>query len=73
MPYSPGREGVLTVKIKYPLEVMQPISVIDTGEDIYKSLSELQELYRQAGTDFSSDQLDELIDKAEEIRNMIIT
>ncbi len=54
------------------LEVMQPISVIDTGEDIYKSLSGLLEIYEQTGTDFSPDQLDEVIEKAEEIRNMII-
>ncbi|KPL13725.1 MAG: hypothetical protein AMS23_09455 [Bacteroides sp. SM1_62] len=55
------------------LEVMAPIRVIDTGADIYEALTGLQEIYQRAGTDFSPKQLDELIEKTEEIRNMIIT
>jgi hypothetical protein len=55
------------------LEVMAPIRVIDTGADIYEALTGLQEIYQRAGTDFSPKQLDELIEKTEEIRDMIIT
>lgn len=55
------------------LEVMAPIRVIDTGADIYEALTELQEIYQRSGSDFSSEQLEELISKSEEIRNMIIT
>ncbi len=43
------------------LEVMAPISVIDTGADIYEGLKGLQEIYKQAGTVLSPEQLDELI------------
>jgi hypothetical protein len=55
------------------LDVMHPISVIDTGKDIYDELKELQEIYQEAGTEFSPKELDKLITKTEEIRNMIIT
>ena len=55
------------------LEVMAPISVIDTGADIYEGLTGLQEIYQQSGTDFSPDQLKELITRTEELRKMIIT
>jgi hypothetical protein len=55
------------------LEVMHPISVIDTGADIYEELKGLQKIYQEAGNEFTPDELDELITKTEEIRNMIIT
>ena len=55
------------------LEVMAPISVIDTGADIYEGLMGLQEIYQQSGTDFSPEQLEELITRTEELRKMIIT
>ena len=55
------------------LEVMAPISVIDTGADIYEGLTGLQEIYQQSGTDFSPEQLEELITRTEELRKMIIT
>lgn len=55
------------------LEVMHPISVIDTGQDIYKGLKGLQNIYQEAGTEFTPKELDELINKTEKIRNMIIT
>lgn len=54
------------------LEVMAPIRVIDTGADIYEGLTGLQEIYQQSGTDFSPEQLEELITRTEELRNMII-
>lgn len=55
------------------LEVMAPIRVIDTGADIYEGLMGLHEIYDQSGTDFSPGQLEELINKTEELRKMIIT
>jgi hypothetical protein len=55
------------------LEVMAPISVIDTGADIYEGLKGLQEIYRQAGTVLSPEQLDELNTRTEELRKMIIS
>jgi hypothetical protein len=55
------------------LEVMVPISVIDTGADIYKGLTELKEIYQRSGTDFSAEHLEDLITKTEELRKMIIT
>jgi hypothetical protein len=55
------------------LEVMQPISVIDTGADIYEALQELQAIYEEAGTDMTAEQLDDLIMVTEEIRNGIIS
>ena len=55
------------------LEVMAPIRVIDTGADIYEGLIGLQEIYQQSGTDFSPEQLEELITRTEELRKMIIT
>ncbi len=55
------------------LEVMAPIRVIDTGADIYEGLMGLQEIYQQSGTDFSPEQLEELITRTEELRKMIIT
>ncbi len=55
------------------LEVMAPIRVIDTGADIYEGLTGLQEIYQQSGTDFSPEQLEELITRTEELRKMIIT
>jgi hypothetical protein len=54
------------------LEVMAPIRVIDTGADIYEGLSELHEIYQRSGTDFTAEQLNELITKTEELRKMII-
>ena len=55
------------------LEVMAPISVIDTGADIYEGLMGLHEIYEQGGTELSSEQLKELISRTEELRRMIIT
>lgn len=55
------------------LEVMTPISVIDTGADIYEGLMGLQEIYKEGGTELSSEQLEELISRTEELRKMIIT
>lgn len=55
------------------LEVMTPISVIDTGADIYEGLVGLQEIYKEGGTELSSEQLEELISRTEELRKMIIT
>lgn len=55
------------------LEVMTPISVIDTGADIFEGLKGLQEIYQASGTDFSGEQLNDIINKAEELRRMIIT
>ena len=55
------------------LEVMQPISVIDTGSDIYEALTELQEIYREAGDLFTPEELQKLNIKTEEIRMMIIS
>jgi hypothetical protein len=55
------------------LEVMLPISVIDTGADIYEGLMGLQEIYEQGGTELSSEQLEELISRTEGLRKMIIT
>jgi hypothetical protein len=55
------------------LEVMHPISVIDTGADIYEELKGLQDIYQEAGNEFSPRELDKLITKTEEIRNIIIT
>ncbi|MCK5465026.1 MAG: hypothetical protein KAI95_18495, partial [Bacteroidales bacterium] len=55
------------------LEVMAPISVIDTGADIYEGLMGLHEIYEQGGTELSSEQLKELISRTEKLRRMIIT
>jgi hypothetical protein len=55
------------------LEVLDPIKVIDTGADIHEGLSGIQEIYKSAGGEFTSEQLDELITKTEELRNMIIS
>ena len=55
------------------LEVMVPISVIDTGADIYEGLVRLREIYEQGGTELSPEQLEELISSTEELRRMIIT
>ena len=55
------------------LEVMAPISVIDTGADVFEGLTGLLEIYQQSGTDFSSTQLNELINRTEALRKMIIT
>jgi len=61
------------VSLEKLLEVMAPISVIDTGADVFEGLSGLLEVYQQSGTDFSSDQLKELINRTEALRKMIIT
>jgi hypothetical protein len=55
------------------LEVMAPIRVIDTGADIYEALTGLHELYQQGGSDFSPEQLDELIIETEKLRKRIIS
>jgi hypothetical protein len=55
------------------LEVMVPISVIDTGADIYEGLLRLQEIYEQGGSQLSQEQLEELISSTEALRRMIIT
>jgi len=55
------------------LEVMAPISVIDTGADVFEGLSGLLEIYQQSVTDFSPEQLKELINRTEALRKMIIT
>jgi len=55
------------------LEVMVPISVIDTGADIYEGLIRLQEIYEQGGPELSPEQLEELISSTEGLRRMIIT
>lgn len=55
------------------LEVMAPIRVIDTGADIYEGLLGLHEIYQQSGTDFSPEQLEDLINRTEVLRKMIIT
>jgi hypothetical protein len=55
------------------LEVMAPIRVIDTGADIYEGLAGLQEIYKQAGSDLSPEQLEELITRTEVLRKMIIS
>lgn len=55
------------------LEVMAPISVIDTGADVFEGLTGLLEVYQQSGTDFSPEQLKELINRTEALRKMIIT
>jgi hypothetical protein len=55
------------------LEVMVPISVIDTGADIYEGLIRLQEIYEQGGSELSPEQLQELISSTEDLRRMIIT
>jgi hypothetical protein len=55
------------------LEVMHPISVIDTGADIYEALTSLQEIYQEAGEEFTEEELDRLSAKTEEIRMMIIS
>lgn len=55
------------------MEVMAPISVIDTGDDVYEGLMGLREIYQQSGTGFSSEQLADLINKTEELRKMIIS
>jgi hypothetical protein len=55
------------------LEVMVPISVIDTGADVFEGLTGLLEVYQQSGTDFSPEQLKELINRTEALRKMIIT
>jgi hypothetical protein len=61
------------VSLEKLLEVMAPIRVIDTGADIYEGLTGLNEIYQQSGTDFSEEQLDELINRTEELRKMIIS
>ena len=55
------------------MEVLDPIRVIDTGADIHEGLSGLQEIFKSAGSEFTTKQLEELIKKTEELRNMIIT
>lgn len=55
------------------LEVMTPISVIDTGADIFEGLKGLQEIYHASGTDFSKEQLNDIINRTEDLRKMIIT
>ena len=52
---------------------MAPISVIDTGADVYEGLMGLREIYQQSGTGFSSEKLVDLNDKTEEFRKMIIS
>ena len=61
------------VSLEKLLEVMAPISVIDTGADVYEGLMGLREIYQQSGTGFSSEQLVDLINKTEELRKMIIS
>ncbi len=55
------------------LEVMAPIRVIDTGADIFEALSGLHEIYQQGGTDFSAEQLEELIIRTDRLRKSIIS
>ncbi len=61
------------ISLEKLLEVMAPIRVIDTGADIYEALTGLQEIYQQAGPNFSQEQLEELTTKTEELRRTIIT
>ncbi len=61
------------VSLEKLLEVMVPISVIDTGADVYEGLMGLREIYQQSGTGFTSEQLVDLINKTEELRKMIIS